>query len=234
MNTYIFLVRRARINKKSQYVGLIPKLFSNLYNNNTLLVKNIFNRETLKHRDYYDIFTDILLDESNLLNRSKYISESDKLKIIRINRELFLLEKWNRKKFINFIEHLYRGHSDMEYGLYFGILKADNYLDFLSKIKKSNIKNIDQRIIYYSEINNFLNKIDIYQEKFKNNLLYFNKSWKYGIKEYENGSMNYISTNRYHFLSHINSFNNEILMNSELICNIPLSVENFKFIFGKF
>ena len=97
----------------------------------------------------------------------------------------------NKKEFLRFIKYLYEGHSTMQYGIYFGSRKAENSNDFLKMIKKELKDHKNQKIIYYTEIDKLLDKIDQHQEyhNINNPLLYFNTNWQYGIKDKE--SYNY-------------------------------------------
>ena len=89
----------------------------------------------------------------------------------------------------------------------------------------------NQKIIYYTEIDKLLDKIDQHQEyhNINNPLLYFNTNWQYGIKDKE--SYNYFYGNRNNFKKYIKKFDNEILQTSEIICHIPLSKDDFYHVF---
>ena len=233
MSIYIFTVRRARLDNKSKYVGMIPKLFSNLYNEDEDLTETYLQeyRERLKGISQNHIFEDLIHDKDNILWRSQYLTVKDKKKISNINVDVFSNDRFTNVEFIRLIEHLYRGHQTMEYGVYFGCKKAVNDIEFMEGIKHSHITDKDQRIVYYTKLDTLIEYINEQQKKyyFDSPILYFNVSWQYGIKE--DTSMNYEQWNRNksEFIDYINSFDNKQLMLSEIVCQLPLPVELFKF-----
>jgi uncharacterized protein YlaN (UPF0358 family) len=168
------------------------------------------------------------------LNSSEYIAKEDIEKIKHLN-EAYLDEftdlESDQDKY-NYVTHLFRGHSEMEYGLYFGLLKAENDKDFLTNIERSYPRDINQRIIYYTDIENLLDYTDDVniEYDFKTNLIYFNTGWQYGKKDGD--SMDYNGANRDDFIGYLNSFINRDLKISELICNIPLPITLFGFVYG--
>jgi len=228
---YVFILRDIREKSKSKYSGLIPKLFSFLYNNPDKTVSDIINYDEMKnhYKLYHKEIFKRNLNHSQLLQGSRYLSNKDIQKIIEINLLYFQKEKFTKKQFLEFIEHLFKGHGDMEYGIYLGSRKANNDKEFLESIHRTNITNKNQTMIYYSKLNKLLDHIDKINEKynFSSNLLYFNKTWQYGIKE--DGSLNYTGENRDKFISYLMSFTNEELETSEIICHIPLKTKLFKF-----
>lgn len=216
MPLYLFTVRRSKIDGIRKYVGMIPKLFSDLY------MKEDYIEPKLLKNDYKYIFESWLKHPHNLIYRSVYLKDTNDRKIIiNKNLELFDLEHFDENTFREFLIHLRRGHSNMEYGIYFGLLKAENKEDFLKYV----IPGFDERtIIYYTEINNFLNYIDAEIEKysFSTPILYFNREWGYGKKTEE--SMDYIPESREKFLEYLEHFKNEHLKDSEVICHLPFDI----------
>ena len=236
MPVFIYSKRRARLSKEPQYVELIPKLYNDLYNNDNLSIEDIFDIKLFKEYTYYEIFERFLRDQTNLLHKSEYIDKNDIEHIIHINLELFKTIKFNEKSFVKFVEYLHRGHADMEYGLYFSSMVADNYLDFLEKIKTTQnrllLPDNDQRILYYINLTDLLKHINKIKREydFKSPLCYFNKNWNYG--KMNNNSFEYKNINS--FTKQIVEKNRNIYLTaSELICQIPLPNELFKFIFTR-
>ena len=229
---YVFILRDIREKSKSKYSGLIPKLFSFLYNNPDKTVSDVINYDKMKNHyklDHKEIFKRNL-NQSQLLQGSRYLSNKDIKKIIEINLLYFQKEKFTKKQFLEFIEHLFKGHGDMEYGIYLGSRKANNDKEFLESIHRTNITNKNQTMIYYTKLNHLLDHVDKMKQKynFNTNLLYFNKKWNYGIKGHD--SLNYGGPkDRKSFISHLMEFTNEELEFSEIICHIPLKTKIFKF-----
>jgi hypothetical protein len=101
----------------------------------------------------------------------------------------------------------------------------------LEKIRIDDIKSRDQRIIFYQNLDNLLNLIDIIKLDLglKSPLIYINNGWKYG--KIDSGSLVYNKDDRdglYRYLEGL-----EKLSKAELICQIPLYIENFNFTFGQ-
>ena len=104
MGIYVFSVRDARIDGKVNYVGLIPKLFDNLYGTNRK-VSDIFDKDILNKKSKMDIFFDLLSDKNNLLWKDydnhtgifqDYLSLNDKIKIVYLNILQFKKENTNK------------------------------------------------------------------------------------------------------------------------------------------
>ena len=242
MGIYVFSIRDARIDGKVNYVGLIPKLFDNLYGTNRK-VSDIFDKDILNKKSKMEIFFDLLSDKNNLLWKDydnhtgifqDYLSLNDKIKIVYLNILQFKKENTNKRDFLRLIKHLYEGHSTMQYGIYFGSRVADNDKDFLSMIKKEIKDYKNQKIIYYLEIDKLFDIIDSYQMNYHFNipLLYFNTTWQYG--ERDDKSIVYNYNNRTRFKEYISNFDNENLKSSEIICHIPLSTEMFNHVFEQY
>lgn len=207
---YIYSVRRARRNKKTEYIGLIPKLFTDgttktnkpdfnfreKYQQCIKFIKDKNLRQFSEKSYFYIIFNLLLNDERNILKKSRYIDEDDIEKIIKLNLEIFEKENFGggEDKFMEFFTHLYLAHGDekfaMEYGLYYSMLKANDDEEFLEEVRKirpcvcKGDKNdeANERIIYYIELNKLLNHIDkIKQEnELVSDLCYWNPFWNYG------------------------------------------------------
>lgn len=240
MPLYLYTVRRARLNKIDKYVGLIPKLFDDMYLHDSIRSGcDTINRTHVKlfENDVtaLTIFTNMLHDNSNLLHNSTNIDSRDIDTIIRLNIDIYRKNNSNYTydKFIKFIEHLYRGHGGMDYGLYLGCTKASDDKDFLSQIKKFNkVSDSDQRITLYVKLDKMLDYIDRIKAKYQlaSPLLYFSTAWLYG--KIHRSSKIYRKEEREQFIAYLESFNNIELQDSETICQIPLPISYFKYIFG--
>ena len=270
---YIYTIRRAIKNNEVEYIGLIPKLFGDLYDfderkenifKKIEYIKKFDKRFNFKYAgddvDYdvdddvdYDVDDDVgkenffkrlLNNPTNYIHQSKsrnYIHENDIQEIIKLN-----LESYNRiKKYINydkFIEHLFRGHDDMEYGLYFSLKYANDDQDFHSKLEELK-ETKDKRIIYYTRLDTLLNHLEKLHKthNFSNEtkLLYLNKNWDYGkinvklqsilLERNPDGTIN-----KDKFTTDIKDYTRAFtgkqeLENEELICQIPLTIDLFNF-----
>lgn len=91
---YIYTVRRARLNKKPQYVGLIPKLFDSLYANPEVDVPNFLNDlYSIYPNDPASFFLELLREQTNLLhNNHGYINKDDIGRIMKLNLDRFAEE----------------------------------------------------------------------------------------------------------------------------------------------
>jgi len=221
-NLYFFSLRDIREEGVSKYAGLIPKLFTEVNEPPTLKLDDY--GEEIRQKS---LFKKILLNGINLLNESEYINRSDISKIIDLNLELFVEESMNPDEFKEFVEHLFKGHSTMEYGLYFGSRKADSDKEFLDSINKTNPGDPNQTLLFYTDADNLLKYVDKIKDKYKlkSPLLYFNNTWSYGKRNKD--SIVYTGNNLYDFICHIRNYSNKELELSEVICHIPLPVELF-------
>ena len=106
---YVFILRDIREKSKTKYSGLIPKLFSFLYNNPDKTVSDIINYDEMKnhYKLYHKEIFKRNLNHSQLLQGSIYLSNKDIQKIIEINLLYFQKEKFTKKQFLEFIEHLF-------------------------------------------------------------------------------------------------------------------------------
>tara|TARA_B110000285_G_C14865483_1_gene486648 strand:+ start:81 stop:803 length:723 start_codon:yes stop_codon:yes gene_type:complete len=220
----------------TKYNGLIPKLFDNLdvYDKN---IENIIKYDQIMKTHTHNSLFKRVVDykgafghSPNLLHNSKYLSERDKSNVAKLNMEFYKGEDLSsKKKYLEFIEHLFKAHQGMEYGIYFGLRKADSEKDFLDSIKGTRPTSKDQSIIYYTNIENVIEYVDKvrWRVKYDTPLLYFNRSWQYGVKdEY---SRDY--DNKYDFICYLRHLENKDLELSETICQIPLPRELFKHTF---
>lgn len=232
MPFYICTVRRARLNGKSQYVELIPKLFSDVWLNENELPKIISSLDLRQSKNI--IFNQLLNNKSNLIYKSEYILPDDIDKIIKLNLDNFNNNHFTHKKFLSFIEHLYRAHDNMEYGLYFSIKWAENDLDFLSKINRAKLRE-NQKILYYSKLEKILEYVDKKKKKLNiiSSLCYYNIGWSYG--KMDDNSSKYLGNKQDFYQSIIDNIQKGFdLNNYELVIQIPLPVELFKFTFERY
>lgn len=223
---YIYTVRDARIDGKLKYVGLIPKLFDELHDSGKLL-KEVFDADALKYTTQMEMFRYFINKKGlrSLLWNSREIHPNDIYKIIYMNFKYLERENYNKKEFFRLCEHLFEGHMNMEYGLYFGCRKANNDKDFLENIKKTEITNANQSIVYYTKLEDMLENIDEIKETydFKGNLFYFNTCWNYG--NIDENSIKYNHNNKKEFVDYIKQYDNEVLELSEMVCHVPLEYE---------
>lgn len=176
-----------------------------------------------------EILSFLLRDYDNLLNRSQYLSEPDIEKIIDMNLALY-----ETGYLLDLIRHLYRGHDDMEYGLYFSIIKAKDDLDFLKNFKRSFPGNINQKIVYYCKLEKLLNHVDSVKKEYAldSNLVYVNPKWSYGYKLDNSFDYNDDHADFKKNLDNLYRRNDSSFGRAELICQIPLPNELFKFTFS--
>ena len=142
--------------------------------------------------------------------------------------------------FDSFIEHLFFGHGrDMKYGLYFSLIYAENDIELEKLFKKLKKTNKNDRIVQYSRFDKFLDyikDIDI-TNNFNSEMLYFNSRWDYGfildntIQITRKDTDNTLDTEL--FMKEIKKQYppNNSKIAGELICEIPLDNEIFKFFF---
>jgi hypothetical protein len=244
---YIYTRKVARIEKIYQHYELIPKLF---YNKDIYKLQE--NPNDVTGRELFSgLYTDIILnfkkkhprmkinasniyyflffeyeDESKHLTKIKtdYLKEEDKNKIWTLI-DYVLQDTYNtRDELVLFIEHLMRGHEEMQFGLYFSfkLIKDDNY--FLDKQLQLVEDNPSFDMINYMKAEDFFNYIAYLKEslKFTSPLLYVNSGWQYGKKD-ENSVV--FNTDIEKFKS---ALYNKILKQEfdieqiELICQVPL------------
>uniref|UniRef100_A0A6C0F480 Uncharacterized protein n=1 Tax=viral metagenome TaxID=1070528 RepID=A0A6C0F480_9ZZZZ len=232
MPLYVFTVRRAKIDGDDKYIGMIPKLVDEMYQSDDSGMLDIYKEMIEDGHSKKDLFDGILSWPNNCLNRSKYINKQDIPKIIKLNEEFYLRDNFEEDddKLIRLIEHLFRAHSTMEYGIYFGSLKADNDEDFLKNIvNPSKLKDRTYRIVHYTQLDNLLDYVDRIKKVhgMVSNLLYFNEGWQYGEKE--ETSMDYNGENREEFKKYLEKYDNEKLSTSEILVQCPIEPHIFNF-----
>lgn len=247
---YIYTIRRSVLDKEVQYIDLIPKLFDIFYNQDDKTyineyISNLYKKYCFIFSKNIDqqkkFFRYLLNDDNNLINetsRDNYIDNHDICKLIKINLDYYNEIK-NKNKYDKFIEHLYRAHdTKMKYGLYFSIKYANDDKDFYDNINKNNVNSFNKRIIYYTKLDNLLDHLDnIYKEyNFSDTtkLLYLNNRWQYGNITESSIILNksiQLGINKDKFIQDIKKNYQEITDIEELICQIPLPIELFKFTF---
>ena len=246
---YIYCVRRAKIDNEELFIDLIPKLFTDLYNQEIDININHFVR-CLKSKYNYNEqnkkeFINKLLHDKTSILFNQNINDIDYNTIVELNLNL-INEDMPDNKFDKLIEHLYRGHGEMKYGLYFTIGFADNDEDFENKFIKEDPENPNLTILYYTQLPHFLNyikKLDL-QYKFIENQVYLNDNWSHGFTNKH--TIYLIKSSDYYTDSDIELFildiyckyykfniNNSTskLRATELICKIPLDLNLFKSFF---
>ena len=233
---YIYTKRRARVDGITQFVELIPKLYSNLYNERDDKSKDKFIiGEKTRMGSNYDTFGGIIeyyLNQQNSIDDISNITDDDKKKIIELNIKQvknLAIKKGNTKVKDAFIEHLHRGH-DMQYGIYFSMTYATDDNDFKSQMIPTNTFTPDDRIIHYSTIDKLINYV--IQTKTQENialpLLYINSGWKYGVIQKDT----IILENKDKFIQQIkDTYPPGNKRNPEIICQIPLPNSIFKFFY---
>ena len=206
---YIYTIR-----DHNKFPYLIPKLFDSI---------GSVSIDQVSLRDKNMLIDDLFLSQ-NYLQYSQYIDDKDKSYIIDLNKELLssLLETRSSKK--HFVKHLFEGHLDMEYGIYFSLIHAENDLDFLSKFNRLNHFDKDQKIVYYTPLTNLYDYLYIKNKeyRFSDNtfILYMNYTWQYGKIDTQ-------SITNPHEILNLQEFKGL----EELICQLPLPTEIFKFFF---
>jgi hypothetical protein len=150
---YVYTKRRARVDGKSQFVELVPKLYGTFYNlyDADSYIKQYVEKEKQQIEQKYDTFMNIInynLDKSTYIDKISNITPEEKDKIKELNREKIgelMIDDNNKLLKDAFIEHLHRGHGDsMQYGLYFSMIYAKDDEDFRIK-NESNYKTNTRR-----------------------------------------------------------------------------------------
>lgn len=230
---YIFTIRDVREDGKTKYNGLIPKLYDTLNVTDNNIESIIDYKKIMESHTHKSLFKQMvsykgrLGNTPNLLHQSKYLSERDKQNIVNLNMKFYKDDDFpTKKKYLQFIDHLFQAHQGMQYGIYFGTRKANSEKEFLDSIQGTKPTSKNQSIIYYTNIENVLTYVDKVKGKVKydNTLLYFNKGWQYGKKEKDSKDYD----NKYDFICYLRNFTNDELEYSETICQIPLPIDMFK------
>lgn len=234
-NIYVYTKRRARVDGKAQYVELIPKLYAELYSTNIDkdyfidLKKSEMDDETYKSIE--SILEHFLNNEYNYINYIQNASDEEKEIIKELNREIV------RESFIDkdemkdaFIEHLFRGHDDMQYGIYFSLIYAKDDHEFMELMDRVDRTTKEDRIIYYTTLDKLTQHVlEIKKQyNFKLPLLYLNSTWAHGQIE---DTTILLENSKEDFIKKINETYPDTFNIAELICQIPLSITHFKFLY---
>jgi hypothetical protein len=169
-NIYIYTKRRARVGGKSQYVELIPKLFGDLYDdyNNTFIQKKKQEMNPIDYENIENILEYFMKDKSNYINYIQNITKEEIESIKKLNREIvkesFIKKDTNKDAFI---EHLFRGHSDMQYGIYFSLQYAENDEEFIGLMNRRTKTTIEDRIIYYTTLDKLVDHVLEIKKEYK-------------------------------------------------------------------
>ena len=232
MKLYVFSIRDVRNDGITKYPGLIPKLRPDMnmggYGPEGPTIGDIYDLSRINKECNLELFYEILMDKDNLLYESEYLSPIDKIKLIFYNLKYFTDENMTKPDMKRFIDHLHQGHPSMEYGLYFGLRKANNDKELLEFIRQTHPQDKNQNLIFYTELSrltDFIEKTQV-EMKFDEALLYFNDGWKYGKRD--KGSAEYNPSYKKPFFDHLLSQENDKLELYELICRIPLAPELFR------
>ena len=219
---YVYTKRRARNDGISQFVELIPKLFTDMYMANTS-INNLLKREKIKlnNKTLLEILT-FYLETPNYIDNIENVTPEDIKKIKDMKEAL--------------IQHLFRGHG-MQYGIYFSIKYAKDDIDFISKFKQQPRPTPEDRIIMFTTLENLVNHVSTIkdQQKFKLPLLYINSEWAYGKIDKENTII--LEENKQEFIEKIKRTYLNIDKydddddDEEIICQIPLPNTMFKFFY---
>ena len=198
----------------------------------------------------------ILLKEKkpNYINDIENVTDEDIKKIKDMNIEIFTESKIGNSNIMKdaLIQHLFRGHEVMQYGIYFSIKYAKDDIDFISKFKQQSRPTPEDRIIMFTTLEKLVNHVSTIkdQQKFKLPLLYVNPFWNYGtiVKKtiiFEENKQEFIENIKktYDIIDKDNK--NDIIDedniieeddknkndNVEIICQIPLPNTLFKFFY---
>jgi hypothetical protein len=190
LKLYVYTKRRAKLEKGPQFVDLIPKLIGYLYQiDEEIHINDFIKKQKEELGDKYNNIIEILnyyLDKSNYINDIENASDDDKTKIKNMNREIIqkiFLEPVSDIQKNMFIEHLFRGHANMQYGIYFSMKYAKDDEDFKNKLGNiSKSPRIGDRIIIYTTIDKLVDHcLDIKRNRnIRLPILYLNPDWQYG------------------------------------------------------
>ena len=235
---YVYTKRRARNDGISQFVELIPKLFTDMYMANTS-INNLLKREKIKlnNKTLLEILT-FYLETPNYIDNIENVTPEDIKKIKDMNIEIFKESQIANSTIMKeaLIQHLFRGHG-MQYGIYFSIKYAKDDIDFISKFKQQPRPTPEDRIIMFTTLENLVNHVSTIkdQQKFKLPLLYINSEWAYGKIDKENTII--LEENKQEFIEKIKRTYLNIDKydddddDEEIICQIPLPNTMFKFFY---
>jgi len=243
---YVYTRRIARIDGKYQNIDLIPKIF---FSKEIKELKELLDDIKTK---FIQKYPDIKLNPSNIYYFLLFDYQSDKLKKLKtdylLQEDLYkiyhMVDKILKDQYHNyydncdnyidlFIEHLLRGHEDMQFGLYFSLKFAKSLEDFEKYNLGENEDNND--IVYYHELIPFIQTVNYYKQiyNFKSHILYVNQGWQYGNIDdisviFDGDVEKFIST------LYENIFSQTLdITGAELICQIPLNFNFFKYMYIK-
>jgi len=232
---YIYTVRDIRIDGTNRFAYMIPKLYDYIlgdYPNESvsLLIERL--------SDYTnDELLDWLFGPNCSIFQSEYIIPEDILFLIQINRTMIsqLLNSHPSRSFRKtMITHLFQSHGNMEYGMYFSLIHANDDVDFISKFQRIRRVQSDQKTIYFTTLRKLCNHIrmidSIHTFSPLTLLLYMNRTWQYG--KLEEDSIYLTKSNGLDidaFISQLESI--PFTGKEELICKLPLPIELFSFFF---
>ena len=251
---YIYTVRDIKNDNEFYFPYLIPKVSDfwpnsfepptkdvkriiellNKLPNDDLLIKNLFNPGLI----------------NTLLEKTTYINNSDKAKIIKLNKleikkimrlkdfEYLLLPNQKKEKIdtlkIRLIKHLLQGHQDMKYGIYFSLLHAKDDADFISKFEKMSHES-DIKTIYFTQLNKLLQYVTEKDEEYKfendTKLVYMNENWNSGFITDKSILLERGKNNKLDIQKFCDELKDIEFGDQELICQLPLPIELFSFFF---
>ena len=130
--------------------------------------------------------------------------------------------------------------NDMKYGLYFTLSYAENDIEFIKMFDRLNKTDGNDRIIQYIRLDKFLNYVKELDNinRFNSTILYLNNGWQYGHIMHDtividrNSADNELDVEL--FMTNIKSQyppENKSIIGVELICELPLSSDIFKFFY---
>jgi len=253
---YIYTRKDAYINGVEQNYDLIPKLFHNetiyklrkspadedglqLLNQVLTDIKDRFREaHSDQEMNKLNIYRFLLFEyESEILTKVKfsYINEDNKQHIIDFMNIMIeqnqLVNSSDELEIDNFITYLLRAHEDMEYGLYFSFKIARNDDHFYSQAL--DVQTPTRDLIYFEEFTNIAQFVFMWKEFFMSNetfsmdLLYANQGWQYGAISEDSIIFNQLDLDD--FIAQI--FQGLDLQEGELICQLPLPYNLFKFMY---
>jgi hypothetical protein len=251
---YIYTVRDIKNDNEFYFPYLIPKVsdfWSNSFEPPTKDVKRII--ELLNKLPNDDLLIKNLFNPgliNTLLEKTTYINNSDKAKIIKLNKleikkimrlkdfEYLLLPNQKKEKIdtlkIRLIKHLLQGHQDMKYGIYFSLLHAKDDADFISKFEKMSHES-DIKTIYFTQLNKLLQYVTEKDEEYKfendTKLVYMNENWNSGFITDKSILLERGKNNKLDIQKFCDELKDIEFGDQELICQLPLPIELFSFFF---
>lgn len=210
---YVYTVRDLN---DSKYKGLIPKLFDTYYNLREREAKYKINKDMKLFKLLNYNASQILNYYLNLPNIINF--EQEKIRDLNLENIDDNIETDEDK--LEFVKFLNYAHIDMNYGIYYSLIYANDDIDFRLKTYMRN------KTIIYTTLDK-LTKICLKMKNYKKldiPILYLNNSWKYGKIDNETILLEEDSD------EFINKIQNINLRNAELICQIPLNIKDFNVI----